>query len=130
MNYIKAKYPNSNRLYTYRTEDVVSAGDIVVTEKGAKLTVIDEPVNAAWIMAYGADKVAIVKKYDELKRKVDVDILDKDTKCKFCTYNSDCSKQVTNSGGEPCFPFCTEHKPDEWFNEEEYLNSLKESEEK
>lgn len=65
MQYIKAKYPNSKRAYTYRTEDRVMAGDIVVDAKGSKLTVVDEPVDAAWIKVYGADKVAIVKKYEE-----------------------------------------------------------------
>lgn len=65
MQYIKAKYPNSKRSYTYRTEDSVIAGDIVVDAKGSKLTVVDEPVDAAWIKVYGADKVAIVKKYEE-----------------------------------------------------------------
>ena len=65
MQYIKAKFPNSTRSYTYSTEDSVKAGDTVVNAKGAKLTVTDEPVDAAWIMAYGADKVAVVKKYVE-----------------------------------------------------------------
>ena len=45
MNYIKAKYPNSTRSYTYRTEDSVKAGDTVVNAKGAKLTVTDESVD-------------------------------------------------------------------------------------
>ena len=37
MQYIKAKFPNSTRSYTYRTEDSVKAGDTVVNAKGAKL---------------------------------------------------------------------------------------------
>lgn len=65
IKYIKAKYQNSNRTYTYRTEDTVSAGDTVVTDKGVKLTVMDEAVDMAWVEAYGADKVAIVKKLEE-----------------------------------------------------------------
>lgn len=65
MDYIKAKYPNSNRSYTYRTEDYVSAGDTVVTDKGAKLTVVGE-ADMAWVETYGADKLAVVKKYEEL----------------------------------------------------------------
>lgn len=65
MNYIKAKFPNSTRSYTYRTEDSVKAGDTVVTAKGAKLTVTDETADMAWVETYGADKVAIVKKYEE-----------------------------------------------------------------
>lgn len=65
MQYIKAKFENSKQSYTYRTEDAVKPGDIVTDLKGSKLTVVDEPVDAAWIMAYGADKVAVVKKYAE-----------------------------------------------------------------
>ena len=69
MQYIKAKFENSKRSYTYRTEDDVKPGDIVTNDKGIKLTVVDEPVNAAWIKAYGADKVAVVKKYVSRKRR-------------------------------------------------------------
>lgn len=65
MNYIKAKYPNSTRSYTYRTDDDVKAGDMVVNAKGAKLMVTDESVDMKWVETYGADKVAIVKKYEE-----------------------------------------------------------------
>lgn len=61
MNYIKAKFPNSTRSYTYRTEDSVKAGDTVVNAKGAKLTVTDESVDMKWVDTYGADKVAVVK---------------------------------------------------------------------
>lgn len=46
MNYIKAKYPNSTRSYTYKTVDSVKVGDTVVTEKGAKLIAAGE-VNMA-----------------------------------------------------------------------------------
>lgn len=127
MQYIKAKYPNSKRSYTYRTEDSVIAGDIVVDAKGSKLTVVDEPVDAAWIKAYGADKVAVVKKYVE--RKVDVDSLDDDTRCKYCTYESDCPKGVRCYGEEPFFPYCAEHESEDWFDEEEYLKDFEESEE-
>lgn len=65
MNYIKAKYPNSTRSYTFKTEDSVKVGDVVVNVKGAKLTVVDESADMAWVETYGADKVAIVKKYEE-----------------------------------------------------------------
>lgn len=65
MNYIKAKYPNSARSYTFKTEDSVKAGDTVVNAKGAKLTVTDETVDMTWVETYGADKVAVVKKYEE-----------------------------------------------------------------
>ena len=63
MQYIKAKFENSKRSYTYRTEDSVKPGDIVTNDNGSNLTVVDEPVDAAWIKAYGEDKVAVVKQY-------------------------------------------------------------------
>lgn len=69
MQYIKCKFLKEDkptgRAYTYRTEDDVKAGDIVIDAKGSKLVVVDEPVDAEWIMAYGADKVGVVKKYEE-----------------------------------------------------------------
>lgn len=65
MNYIKAKFPNSTRSYTYRTEDSVKAGDTVVNGKGTKLTVTDETVDMKWVESYCAEKVAVVKKYEE-----------------------------------------------------------------
>lgn len=69
MNYIKAKFPNSTRSYTYCTEDSVKAGDAVVNAKGAKLTVTDESVDMKWVETYGADKVAAVKKYEEPEKR-------------------------------------------------------------
>ncbi len=69
MNYIKAKFPNSTRSYTYRTGDSVKAGDTVVNANGAKLTVTDETVDMKWVETYGADKVAIVKKCEESEEK-------------------------------------------------------------
>lgn len=69
MQYIKAKYTNSTRSYTYRTEDSVKSGDMVVNTKGAKLTVTDETVDMKWVETYGADKVAVVKKYEESEEK-------------------------------------------------------------
>ena len=65
MNYIKAKFSSGSRSYTYRTVDDVKAGDTVVTANGAKLTVTDESVDMKWVETYGADKVAIVMKYEE-----------------------------------------------------------------
>lgn len=67
MNYIKAKYTIPGRRYTFKTEDSVKAGDTVVNAKGAKLTVTDEAADMAWVETYGADKVAVVKKYEELE---------------------------------------------------------------
>ena len=65
MNYIKAKFPNSTRSYVYRTEEYVKAGDTVVKSQGAQLTVTDETVDMKWVETYGADKMAVVKKYEE-----------------------------------------------------------------
>lgn len=69
MQYIKAKFENSKRSYTYRTDDSVKPGDIVTYDKGIKLTVVDEPADMAWVEAYGADKVAVVKKYVETEKE-------------------------------------------------------------
>lgn len=69
MQYIKAKFLKEDkpigRAYTYRCEDNVKPDDIVMDAKGSKLVVVDEPVDVEWIRAYGADKVGIVKKYEE-----------------------------------------------------------------
>ena len=65
MNYIKATFPNSTRIYMYCTEDSVKAGDTVVNAKGVKLTVTDESVDMKLVETYGADKMAVVKKCDE-----------------------------------------------------------------
>lgn len=62
MNYIKAKYPNQSRSYTFRIEDEVKFGDTVVNAKGAKLTVTNEAVDMGWVETFGADKVSEVKK--------------------------------------------------------------------
>lgn len=69
MNYIKAKYTIPGRSYTFKTEDSVKAGDMVVNAKGAKLTVTDETVDMKWVETYGADKVAIVKKFEGSEEK-------------------------------------------------------------
>ena len=69
MQYIRAKYTIPGRSYNFKTEDDVKPGDIVTNDKGSKLTVVDEPVDAAWIMAYGADKVGVVKKYADTKKE-------------------------------------------------------------
>lgn len=62
--YIKAKYPDNSRSYTFATEDDVSVGDIVVTSKGAKLEVVGE-ADMEWVETYGASKIAIVKKLEK-----------------------------------------------------------------
>lgn len=69
MQFIKAKFLKDNqptgRAYTYKTGDDVKVGDIVTNDKGSKLIVVDEPVDSAWIMTYGANKLGVVKKYVE-----------------------------------------------------------------
>lgn len=70
MQYIKAKYQNSTRSYIFKTEDSVKAGDTVVNAKGAKLTVTDESADMACVETYGADKMAVVKKYEEREEKL------------------------------------------------------------
>lgn len=71
MQFIRAKFMKDNqptgKAYTYKTKDDVKVGDFVTNDKGSKLIVVDEPVDSAWIMTYGADKVAVVKKYVELE---------------------------------------------------------------
>ncbi|MCR5753780.1 MAG: hypothetical protein K6G30_03055 [Acetatifactor sp.] len=69
MQYIKAKYMKqgkpTGRAYSYKTSDEVQPGDIVTDSKGSKLVVVDEPVDAGWIMTYGAEKLGEVKKFEE-----------------------------------------------------------------
>lgn len=69
MQYIKARFLKGDkpsvRAYTYRCDENVKAGDMVTDSKGSKLVVVDESVDSAWVMAYGADKVAVVRKYVE-----------------------------------------------------------------
>lgn len=38
---------------------------MVLNAKGAKLKVTDETVDMKWVDTYGADKIAVVKKYYE-----------------------------------------------------------------
>lgn len=71
MQYIKAKFENSKRSYTYRTEDSVKPGDIVITDKGSKLTVVDDAVNSGFVETFGADNIAVVKKYVEPEKGED-----------------------------------------------------------
>ena len=69
MQYIKCKFMKNDkpfgRGYAYKCEDDVKAGDMVTDTKGSKLIVTDEPVDMSWVETYGADKVGIVKKYEE-----------------------------------------------------------------
>lgn len=136
MQFIKAKFMKDNqpsgRSYTYRCEDDVKVDDIVTNDKGSKLVVVDEEVDMAWVETYGADKIGVVKKYvsEEPKIKVNAEDLDQETQCKYCLISSDCSGASVKGGPDgPIFSYCVDHDSKEWFDEESYLESLKESEE-
>lgn len=65
MKYIKAKYGGKGASYNFRCmDDDVQKGDIVVTDKGAKLTVTGDTPQS-WLDTYGHGKVAEVHKYVE-----------------------------------------------------------------
>lgn len=84
MQYIKAKFIKQDkpvgRAYTYKTSDEVQPGDIVTDAKGSKLVIVDEPVDAEWILAYGAEKLGEIKKSEEYEEYRIVDILDVNTR--------------------------------------------------
>lgn len=69
MNFYKAKYLKNGaptgRGYTFRSEEELSAGDKCETASGKHVQIVDEPVDMNWVETYGADKVAVVKKYEE-----------------------------------------------------------------
>lgn len=70
MQFIKVKFLKNGqavgRGYTYRSSIKVKPGDKVELPGGKHAIVVDEPVNAAWINEYGADKVKeIVGKVEE-----------------------------------------------------------------
>ena len=68
MYYIKAKFLKDDkpagRAYTYKCKKNVAPGDMVADSKGSKLVVVGE-ADMEWVDSYGADKVAVVKKYEE-----------------------------------------------------------------
>ena len=132
MQFIKAKFMKDNqpagRSYTYKTEDDIKADDIVTNEKGSKLVVVDEPVDMTWVETYGADKIGVVSKAS--KNKINVNDLDQETLCKYCRISSDCPGSGVKGGPNgPIFPYCVDYDSKEWFDEEEYLKDLAESEE-
>lgn len=69
MQYIKCKFLKQDkptgRAYVYRSDENLMPGDIAMDAKGSKLLVVDETVDMAWVEAYGADKVGVVRKYVE-----------------------------------------------------------------
>ena len=66
MNYIKAKYQGSNRAYTFKTTDIVAAGDTVTTADGKHLEVVGQ-ADMNFVESYGAEKIKGVKKVDPTK---------------------------------------------------------------
>lgn len=68
MNYIKAKYirlgETRGRAYTFKTEDTVATGDLLVAEDGKHLFAVEDTVDMDWVNAYGDDKIAVVKKVE------------------------------------------------------------------
>lgn len=73
MQYIKAKFLKdgkpTGRAYTYKAADDVNAGDVVKNVNGTKLVVLSEPVDEGWIQSYGAENIATVEKYVEVKKE-------------------------------------------------------------
>lgn len=66
MQFIKAKYIRNGvpagRSYKYKTDADLKPGDMVISDKGAKLIVVDESVDAEWIKAYGAENIGVVER--------------------------------------------------------------------
>lgn len=70
MQFMKVKFLKNGqaagRAYTYRSPVEVKPGDKVELPGGKHAVVVDEPVDAAWIQVYGADKIQeIVGKAEE-----------------------------------------------------------------
>lgn len=67
MNFYKAKYLRNNvpagRAYTFKSDEVLLPGKKAETAEGKHVQIVNEPVDMAWVETYGADKVAVVKKY-------------------------------------------------------------------
>lgn len=65
MNYIKAKYKDSNRAYTFKRETEIVAGDTVQTADGKKLEVVADTVDMAWVESYGSNNIKSVSKVND-----------------------------------------------------------------
>lgn len=66
MQFIKAKYLKNGvptgRSYTFKSNEDFQPGNKVIDGRGSKLIVVDEPVDAEWIKAYGVDKLGVVER--------------------------------------------------------------------
>lgn len=66
MHFIKAKYIRNGvpagRSYTYKTDAGLKPGDMAISDKGSKLIVVDEPVDAEWIKVYGVENIGVVER--------------------------------------------------------------------
>ena len=69
MEFYKAKYLKNNvpagRAYTFKSEKILLPGDKAETADGKHVQIVDEPVDMEWVKTYGAEKVAVLKKYVE-----------------------------------------------------------------
>lgn len=69
MEFYKAKYLKNNtpagRTYTFKSEQELLPGDKCETPDKKHVQIVDEPVDMAWVETYGAEMVAVLKKYVE-----------------------------------------------------------------
>lgn len=66
MQFIKAKYIRNGvpagRSYTFKSNEDFQPGSKVIDGRGSKLIVVDEPVDAEWIKAYGGENIGVVER--------------------------------------------------------------------
>lgn len=66
MQFIKAKYIRNGvptgQSYTYKTDADLNPGDMIISDRDAKLVVVDEPVDAEWIKVYGVENIGVVER--------------------------------------------------------------------
>ncbi|WP_394918976.1 hypothetical protein [uncultured Robinsoniella sp.] len=64
MQLFKVKYLKNGepcgRSYTFKSPIEVHPGDIVQIDTSKKGMVVDEPVDSAWVITYGADKIKVI----------------------------------------------------------------------
>ena len=53
---------------------------------------------------------------------------DSDTICKYCIYENDCNKGVTNTGGGPIFPPCCDIELENLIDIDAYIANVEEGE--
>lgn len=65
--YVKARYEGSKRSYCFLAEDDLQPGDKAITQNGAIVTVVDDPVDMSWLDAYGRNKIKTIKKSEDIE---------------------------------------------------------------